>query len=314
MPTMGGDRVHGDHGHSHGGGAAGLRAGARYRKRLGLAFVLIGAFFVVELAAGVVANSLALLSDAGHMFTDLIGLGMALAAISVANRPAQGQRTFGLYRIEILAALANAVLLFGVAGYVVYEAVRRIDNPAEVASGTMLVVASVGLVVNVVGFLLLREGSKASINVQGAYLEVMADMLGSIATIAAAIALRATGWEWVDAAAGAAIGVFILPRTWRLGRQAIRILVQAAPPHLDVEALGADLRALAGVVDVHDLHVWTLTSEMDVASAHVMVSTGTNSHQVLDQARQMLADRYHVAHATLQIEPDDHTGCEQVDW
>jgi cobalt-zinc-cadmium efflux system protein len=306
--------VNGDHGHSHGGGAAGLRAGARYRRRLGLAFVLIGAFFFVEFAAGIVANSLALLSDAGHMFTDLIGLGMALAAISVANRPAQGQRTFGLYRIEILAALANAVLLFAVAGYVFYEAVRRIDNPAEVASGTMLGVASVGLVVNVVGFLLLREGSKASINVQGAYLEVLADMLGSIGVIAAAIVLRATGWEWVDAAAGVAIGVFILPRTWRLGRQAVRILVQAAPPHLDVEALGADLRALAGVVDVHDLHVWTLTSEMDVASAHVMVSTGTNTHQVLDQARQMLADRYHVAHATLQIEPDDHTGCEQVDW
>lgn len=304
----------GDHGHSHGGGAAGLRAGARYRRRLGVAFVLIGVFFVVEFAAGLVANSLALLSDAGHMFTDLIGLGMALAAISVANRPAQGQRTFGLYRIEILAALANAVLLFAVAGYVFYEAVRRIDNPAEVASGTMLVVASVGLVVNVVGFLLLREGSKASINVQGAYLEVVADMLGSIGTIAAAVVLRATGWEWVDAAAGAAIGMFILPRTWRLGRQAVRILVQAAPPHLDVEALGADLRSLAGVVDVHDLHVWTLTSEMDVASAHVMVSTGTDAHHVLDQARQMLADRYHVAHATLQIEPDDHTGCEQVDW
>ena len=306
--------MNGDHGHSHGGGAAGRRAGARYRKRLVVAFALIAGFFVVELAAGLVANSLALLSDAGHMFTDLIGLGMALAAISVGSRPAQGHRTFGLYRIEILAALANAVLLFLVAGYVLYEAIRRIDNPADVASGTMLVVASVGLAVNLVAFLLLRKGSKESINVEGAYLEVLADMLGSIGTIAAAIVIAATGWDWVDAAAGAAIGAFILPRTWRIGRQALRILVQAAPPHLDVEALGADLRALAGVVDVHDLHVWTLTSDMDVASAHVMVSTGTNTHRVLDQARHVLADRYHVAHATLQIEPDDHTGCEQVDW
>jgi cobalt-zinc-cadmium efflux system protein len=248
------------------------------------------------------------------MFTDLIGLGMALAAISVANRPAQGHRTFGLYRIEILAALANAVLLFVVAGYVLYEAVRRIGDPAAVASGTMLVVASVGLAINVIAFLLLREGSKESINVEGAYLEVLADMLGSVGTIAAAIVIRATGWDWVDAAAGAAIGVFILPRTWRLGRQALRILVQAAPPQFDLDALHADLRALPGVVDVHDLHVWTLTSDMEVASAHVMVATGSDSHHVLDQARQMLAERYRVTHATLQIEPDDHTGCEQVGW
>jgi cobalt-zinc-cadmium efflux system protein len=303
-----------DHGHSHGGGAAASRAGARYRRRLALAFALIGVFLVVEFTAGVIASSLALLSDAGHMLTDFAGLGMALAAISVASRPAQGQRTYGLYRIEILAALANAVLLFAVAGYVLYEAVRRIADPAAVASGTMLVVAGVGLVVNVIAFVLLREGSKESINVEGAYLEVLADMVGSTAVIAAAIVVRATGWDWIDAVAGAAIGVFILPRTWRLGRRALRILVQAAPPHLDVDALDADLRALPGVVDVHDLHVWTLTSDMEVASAHVMVTTGTNAHHVLDQARQVLAERYHVAHATLQIEPDDHTGCEQLGW
>lgn len=303
-----------DHGHSHGGGAAASRAGARYRRRLAFAFALIGVFLVVEFTAGVIASSLALLSDAGHMLTDFAGLGMALAAISVADRPARGQRTYGLYRLEILAALANAVLLFAVAGYVLYEALRRIAEPAAVASGTMLVVAGVGLVVNVIAFVLLREGSKESINVEGAYLEVLADTVGSIAVIAAAIVVRATGWDWIDAFAGAAIGVFILPRTWRLGRRALRILVQAAPPHLDVDALDADLRALPGVVDVHDLHVWTLTSDMEVASAHVMVTTGTNAHHVLDQARQVLAERYHVAHATLQIEPDDHTGCEQLGW
>jgi cobalt-zinc-cadmium efflux system protein len=307
--TTGGDR-----GHAHGGSAAAGRAGGRYRQRLALAFSAIATFFVVEFAAGLAANSLALLSDAGHMLTDVLGLGMSLAAVSIANRPTRAQNTYGLYRMEILAALANAALLFGVAGYVLFEAVRRIDHAEDVSSGLLLVVASAGLVVNVGVLLILREGSRASINVQSAYLEVLADMFGSIGAIAAGIVLRVTGWEGVDALAGAVIGVFILPRTWRLARQALRILVQAAPPHVDVHALRADLRALAGVVDVHDVHAWTLTSEMDVASAHVMVASGTDTHRVLDQARAMLAERYRVSHATLQIEPDDHTGCEQVDW
>jgi cobalt-zinc-cadmium efflux system protein len=307
-----------DHGHVHAGhvhgAVAARRAGGRYRRRLALAFAVVGAFFFVELVAGLVVNSLALLSDAGHMFTDVIGLGMGLAAITIANRPAGGQRTFGLYRTEILAALANAVLLFVVAGLVLYEAARRLDHPVDVASGPLLVVASVGLVVNVIAFLLLREGARASINVEGAYLEVLADLLGSLGAIAAGIVIRVTGWNWVDAAAGAVIGVFILPRTWRLARQALRVLVESAPPHLDVEALRGDLHRIAGVVDVHDVHAWTLTSDMDVASAHLMVASGTDTHRVLDQARAMLAERYHVSHATLQIEPDDHLGCEQVDW
>jgi cobalt-zinc-cadmium efflux system protein len=303
------------HGHVHGPGtSAATRAGGRYRRRLTVAFAAIAAFFVVEFVVGITADSLALVSDAGHMLTDVVGLGMSLAAISIANRPARAQNTYGLYRTEILAALANAVLLFGVSAYVLYEAVRRLDHPADVASGPMLVVATIGLAVNLAVLLMLREGSQASLNVQGAYLEVLADVFGSIGAITAGIVLRVTGWDRVDAVAGAVIGVFILPRTWRLARHAIRILVQAAPPHLDVDALRADLQRLTGVVDVHDVHAWTLTSEMDVASAHVMVSTGTDTHRVLDQARAMLAERYHVTHATLQIEPDDHTGCEQVDW
>lgn len=305
-----------DHSHSHGAGA--LRAGARHQRRLAIAFVLIAVFFVVEAVGGVLTNSLALLSDAGHMLTDVVGLGMALAAIQLASRHAHrddtGQHTFGLYRLEILAAFVNALLLFGVAIYVLVEAVRRVTGRPEVLGVPMLVVAVLGLAVNLVAFALLREGSKESLNVEGAYLEVLADTLGSVGVIIAAILLEVFGWTWVDPVVGAAIGLWILPRTFRLGGQAVRILLQAAPPGVDLAALRADLAALDGVVDVHDLHVWTLTSEMENASAHLMVDTDADSHAVLDQARDVLQARYHVTHATLQVEPADHRGCDEFHW
>jgi cobalt-zinc-cadmium efflux system protein len=270
---------------------------------------------VVEVVAAFAANSLALLSDAGHMLTDVAGLAMALAAIHVADRAASdGPRTFGLYRLEILAALANAVLLFAVATYVVVEAVRRWGDPSDVLVGPMLVVAIVGLVANVVAFALLRAGSKESLNVEGAYLEVLSDLVGSVGVIAAAVVIGVTDWAWVDPAVGVAIGVFILPRTWRLGAQAVRVLVQAAPPGLDLVGLETTLRGLDGVVDVHDLHVWTLTSEMDVASVHLMVCEGTDTHGVLDRARVVMRDQHGIDHATLQIEPDTHKGCDELAW
>jgi cobalt-zinc-cadmium efflux system protein len=272
-------------------------------------------FFVVEAVAGVVTGSLALLSDAGHMLTDVLGLGMALAAISLASRGTSRRgRSFGLYRLEILAALANAVLLFGVAGYVLYEAVKRIGEPADIPATSVLVVAAAGLVANIIGFLLLRSGAEESVNVRGAYLEVLADLIGSVAVIISSIVIAITGWTWVDPVAGALLGLWILPRTWRLAAEALRVLLQAAPSRVDLAAVEADLAGLPGVVDVHDLHIWTLTSEMDVASAHLMVTAGQDTHAVLDQARQLLADRYDVTHATLQIEPDDHRGCDEISW
>jgi cobalt-zinc-cadmium efflux system protein len=275
----------------------------------------VGTVFVLEAVAGIATGSLSLLSDAGHMLTDVIGLGMALAAIHLANRAGTGGgRSFGLYRLEILAAFANAILLFGVAGYVLFEAISRIGDPPEIATGTVLVVASIGLVVNVVAWRLLRPGAAESVAVEGAYVEVVADLIGSVGVIVAAATIAVTGWQWVDAFAGAVLGVWILPRAWRLGRQTLRVLLQAAPPGLDLAAVRSDLAGVDGVVDVHDLHVWTLTSEMDVASAHVMVAADTDAHAVLDQARSILADRYGVSHATLQVEPDDHTGCEEVTW
>jgi len=306
-----------DHlGHNHGAGA--MRAGARHQRRLAIAFALIGGFFVVEAVAGILTNSLALLSDAGHMLTDVVGLGMALAAIQLATRHARrddvGQHTFGMYRLEILAAFVNALLLCGVAVYVLVEAVGRLRGEPEVLGIPMLIVATLGLAVNLVAFALLREGSKESLNVEGAYLEVLADTVGSVGVIVAAILLEVFGWTWIDAVVGAAIGLWILPRTWRLGSQAVRILLQSAPPGLDLAAIRRDLEGIAGVVDVHDLHVWTLTSEMENASAHLVVGEGADTHGVLDQAREVLQDRYHIAHATLQVEPADHRGCDELAW
>jgi len=306
-------------GHVHGvsgrGAAQALSGGGRYRSRLAISFAIIATFFAVEAVGGLLTNSLALLSDAGHMLTDVIGLGMALAAIQAARRSSKGaQRSFGLYRLEILAALANAVLLFGVALYVLYEAVQRFRDPPEVLGLPLLVVATLGLLANLVVFFLLRQGSKESLNVEGAYLEVLADTIGSVGVIVAAIVLATTGWPYVDPIVGAGIGLFILPRTWRLGREAVRILIQAAPAGISLDEVRGELAALDGVIDVHDLHVWTLTSSMEVASAHLMTSGGADSHRVLDQARELLSERYHVQHATLQVEPDTHQGCEETTW
>ena len=306
--------------HDHGAGL--VRAGERHRGRLAAAFGITFAFFFVQAAAGFIANSLALLSDAAHMLTDVIGLGMALAAIQLATRFAQrdetgGRRsshTFGLYRLEILAAFINALLLFGVAIWVLVEAARRIFDEPEVLGVPMLIVASIGLVVNLVAFLLLREGSKESVNVEGAYLEVLADAVGSIGVIIAAVLLQAFGWTWIDPVIGAAIGLWILPRTYRLGRRAVRILLQSAPEHIDLDALCADLEDIDGVIDVHDLHVWTLTSEMDAASAHLMIRSSADLHAVLDEARQVLGDHYRIEHSTFQIEPDTQDGCLDVAW
>jgi cobalt-zinc-cadmium efflux system protein len=300
-------------GHDH--GRVDLRAGARHAGRLWWSFALVTGFLVVQVVVGLTANSLALLSDAGHMATDALGVGMALAAITAANRATQAQhRTFGLYRLEILAALANAVLLFGVAGYVLIEAARRLDDPPEVSSVPVLVVGMIGLLVNLIAFALLRQGATESLNVRGAYFEVVADALGSVGVIVAAAVMWATGWGWVDPVIGAGIGLFILPRAWRLGRDAVRILVQAAPEGVDLTALTAALVGIDGVADVHDLHVWTLTSDMDVLTAHLGIAAGVDAQSVLQQARTLLAEQFDLQHATLQVETAGDHACEEMRW
>jgi cobalt-zinc-cadmium efflux system protein len=303
------------HGHDHGADVA--RAGERHRGRLWAAFGLLAVFMVVEALAAWITGSLALLSDAGHMFTDVLGIGMALAAMTAASRAARDpQRTFGLYRLEVLAALANAVLLFGVAVFVLVEAVSRLRGTApEVEPGGMLVVAAAGLVANIVAFYLLRAGAKESINLRGAYLEVLGDLLGSVGVIAAAIVIIFTDWWWVDPVVAVAVGLFILPRTYQLGRAAVRILVQAAPENVDVGAVQTRLGAVPGVCDVHDLHIWTLTSGMDVASAHLSIESGVEVATVLAAARETLHDGFGIDHATLQVEPLAATGdCRTATW
>ena len=298
--------------HSHG---TAVRAGSRYKGRLFWVFGLVVVFMVVEIVGGILTNSLALLSDAGHMATDALGLGMALAAIVAADRATQNeQRTFGLYRLEILAALANAVLLFGVAGYVLYEAIRRFQEPPEVLSGPMLIVAILGLAVNLVGWWLLRQGAEESLNVEGAYLEVIADLIGSVGVIFAALIIQFTGWAYADPIFGGAIGLFILPRAWRLGRRAIRVLVQAAPEVLDLDDVRKRLTQIDGVSDVHDLHIWTLTSGMEVASVHLMTPTDADTHAILDRATSLLKDEYGIVHATLQVEPESRQQCVETSW
>jgi cobalt-zinc-cadmium efflux system protein len=294
-----------------------MRSGERHRGRLWWAAGLLAAFMLVEAVAALSTGSLALLSDAGHMFTDVLGIAMALAAIYAAGRAAtDSQRTFRLYRLEVLAALANAVLLTGVAVYVLIEAIRRFTDPPDVPAGSMLIVAAGGLVINIVAFLLLRSGARESINVRGAYLEVVGDLLGSAGVIVAAAIIGLTGWSYADPIVAVIVALMILPRTFALGRSAVRILVQAAPERLDVAEVRDRLAQVPGVCDVHDLHVWTLTSGMDVASAHLSLDPAAELGAVLAVARAALHEDFDIDHATLQVEPVgvDGRACTPEGW
>jgi cobalt-zinc-cadmium efflux system protein len=297
--------------HSHGSPA---RAGERHRTRLLIVFGMVLVFMLAEFVAGYLTGSLALISDAGHMATDALGLGMALAAITAATKVRSGgQHTFGLYRLEIIAALANAVLLFVVAGFVIYEAFQRLSDPPEVLSGPMLVVAVAGLGVNVIGWWLLRDGASESMNVEGAYLEVAADFISSLGVIVAALVIMITGWVYADPIIGAAIGLFILPRAYRLGRRALRVLIQAAPEDIDISQLRSELERIPDVTDVHDLHVWTLTSGMPVATVHLAAADVADRDRVMTQARRVLRDEFRVTHATLQVESGKED-CSEITW
>ena len=277
--------------------------------------MLTASFVAVEFAAGLISGSLALLSDAGHMLSDAGGLGMSLAAITLATGgTAAVHRTYGWYRLEILASLANTVLLFGVAGYVMYEAIQRLQDAPEVSTTPMIVVAIIGLLINLICFRLLQAGAKESLNLRGAYLEVVADAVGSVGVLVGAAIIAATSWYWVDSVIAIGIGLFILPRAYGLGRESLRILVESAPAHIDVDHLTRDLEQLDRVVEVHDLHVWTITSGMDAISVHLQVRPDSDTHAVLDQARDLLRDHHHITHATVQIEPTNHEGCKEVLW
>lgn len=285
-------------------------AAATQRGRLAVVFAITVAVLVVEVVGAALSGSLALLADAGHVLADGAGIGLALLAIRFAARPATPQRTFGYYRLEILAAVVNAVLLFGVAGFVLVEAWRRLTDPPAVASGLMLAVAAAGLVANSVSMWLLRHGQQHSLNLRGAYLEVWGDLLGSVAVLAAAAVIAVTGFDVADPIASALIGLLILPRTWRLLREAVDVLLEAAPKGVDLSEVRRHLLETRGVADVHDLHAWTITSGLPVLSAHVVVDRGVDTGKVLDGLGACLAGHFDIEHSTFQLELPEHRGHE----
>jgi cobalt-zinc-cadmium efflux system protein len=295
-------------GHDHTAGAAGNE------RALLTALALTGGFMVAEVVAGLWFNSLALLSDAAHMFTDVTALGIAIAAIRIARRPADRRRTYGYHRFEVLAAAFNASLLFLVAMYILWEAVQRFRAPAEVQSFGMLLVALGGLAVNAASMRILRGRGEGSLNVKGAYLEVWADLLGSLGVVAAALVIRFTGWSWVDPLVGVAIGFWVLPRTWILLRESTNVLLEGVPEGFDLDVVEQALLALPGVTGVHDLHVWSLSSGRIALTAHVEVDDQLRQEKRLEAlAEKMLAERFHITHAVVQIElPKAHTGAELI--
>lgn len=302
-------------GHGHGHGAPAGHAGGRYRRRLTITFAMVAAFLVVELAAGLWSGSLALISDAGHMTADVVALGAALVATRIATRKdTTGRRTYGSYRAEVFASGLTVLIMLGVGAYVVIEALGRIGEDPEVHTGAMLAVGGLGLAVNIVSMLLLREGASESLNVKGAYLEVVADAAGSVGVIAAGVLVAATDQAWWDTAVAVAIGLFVAVRAVALGRQVLAVLGQQVPEGMAVDQVVADLEALDGVADVHDLHVWTLTSGMHVATAHLVLAENADPQSVLTCAQDLLARTHDIEHATLQTETAPTHRCHEVTW
>ncbi|MEU5891466.1 cation diffusion facilitator family transporter [Streptomyces sp. NPDC047461] len=299
-----------DHGHTHSHAPPGGTATAAYRGRLRVALSITLTVMVVEIVGGVMADSLALVADAAHMATDALGLGMALMAIHFAGLPPSGKRTFGYARAEILAALANCLLLLGVGGYVLYEAIQRFITPAGTEGGLTIVFGAIGLVANMISLSLLVRGQAESLNVRGAFLEVAADALGSLAVIISAVVILTTGWQAADPVASLVIGLMIVPRTWKLLRETLDVLLEAAPKNVDMDDVRAHILALDGVEDVHDLHAWTITSGMPVLSAHVVVRSDVlnaiGHEKMLHELQGCLGDHFDVEHCTFQLEPVGH--------
>ncbi|MEV5379542.1 cation transporter [Streptosporangium nondiastaticum] len=301
-----------DHGHSHGGPPPGTSgtAAAAYKGRLRVALGITLTVLVAEVVGSALTGSLALLADAGHMATDAVGVGMALVAIHFANRPSSGRRTYGYARAEILAALLNCLLLLGVGGFILYEAVGRLMNPTEVPGGMTVVFGLVGVVANLISLALLMRGQKESLNVRGAFLEVLSDALGSFAVVVSAVVIMLTGWTQADPVASLLIGLMIVPRTLKLLREALDVLLEAAPKHVDMDEIRSHIMALPGVQDLHDLHVWTITSGMPVLSAHVVVDhlalDSVGHEKMLHDLQACLGEHFDVEHCTFQLEPGGH--------
>ncbi|HWJ53111.1 MAG TPA: cation diffusion facilitator family transporter [Propionibacteriaceae bacterium] len=293
-----------------------MTATSPHRGRLGLVLAITGAVFVAEVIGGLLSGSLALLADAGHMLTDATGLVLALVGAGLATRAASGRRTYGMQRAEVLAALSNALLLVGVAVWVAIQAVDRLRQPAEVDTGLMLAIAVVGVLANAAGLVLLHRGQADSLNVRGAYLEVLADLFGSVAVIIAAVLIMVTGWTRFDSLASLLIFGLIVPRAWALLREVVDVLLEATPRGVDLDQIRLHIKEVPGVVDVHDLHVWAITSGVPVISAHVVVDDACisqgRSGQVLDRLSDCLGGHFDVEHCTFQLEPVGHQDHEPI--
>ncbi len=284
------------------------------RGRLVAVLVVTMTVLVAEFVGALITGSLALLADAGHMLTDAAGVAIALTAASLALRPAAGRRTFGNHRFEVLAATTNAVLLFAVGGYVLVEAVRRFDDPPAVPSLALLLFGLAGLAGNLVSLRILYPVRQSGLNVRGAFLEVLGDALGSAAVVIAAVVIALTGWRYADIVASLVIASLILPRTWRLFRESVDVLLEAAPRDLDLAEVRRHVLGLTGVLGVHDVHAWLITSGMPAVSAHVVVEEveGTSHGQLLDRLCDCLRVDFGIEHSTFQLEPASHRGHEHA--
>ena len=290
-------------GHDHGTGEI------QHERPLWWAFGLTASFLVAEVVGGLLTNSLALLSDAAHMGTDVLALAVSLVAVRLSRKPADAKRTYGYARMEAIGAVVNGGLLFLVAAYILWEAAGRFRDPPEVASTGMLVIASIGLAINLVSMRLLKAGSGTSLNLKGAYLEVWSDMLGSVGVIAGAMLIKFTGWTVVDPVIAVLIGLWVLPRTWVLLREAGQVLMQGVPKGVDLEEIRATLAAHADVAAIHDLHAWAMGSRQPVLTAHVVLREGaTDPDRVREVLAGLLLERFGIEHATLQVEG---TACER---
>ncbi|MGB5545254.1 MAG: cation diffusion facilitator family transporter [Polyangiales bacterium] len=291
------------HQHHHHHGAADEVEGNR--RRLTMALVLTATYMVAEIVGGLAANSLALLADAGHMFSDAAALGLSLVAVMLAQRPATQQRTYGFHRAEILAALINGAALLALSVLIAREAWERLAAPPEVHGGLMLAVASGGLAINLANLLILSGGRESNLNVRGAWLHVMADTLGSVGAISAGAAIYFFGWSWADPAASFVIATLVLYSAWGLVRETLDVLMEGVPKGISIADITATLKELPGVLDAHDLHVWSLTSGRNIATAHLIIEEDADHQAIIDVANRTLASRFSIRHATIQVEHDE---------
>lgn len=279
-----------------------VNPGERFRRRLAIVFVLAAGYMIVEFAGGLISGSLSLLADAGHMLADVGGIGLSLMAIWISRRPATVAKSYGYYRTEILAALLNGAILFAISGYILYEAIVRLQSPPEINSGLMMAIAAGGAVINLAGVFLLRSGASESLNIEAAFLEVISDLIGSFGVIVAGAIILFTGWWYADPIFSVLIALLIVPRTYRLVRRSVHVLLEGTPEGIDIRDLEQAICTVPCVIAVHDLHVWLISSGIPALSVHVDVEPEADDCSILDIVHDLLQERFGIHHATIQVE------------